>query len=324
MRRLAFSVSALTIALLLALPSAVLAAETLDQSQESTAGGPTPIPDQSCLSQTFTAGLSGKLSSVSLFLGDFSSSLDLGVQLRDTVGGGPGSNTLASAVVDNDSVGATGEWVNIPFASPPDIVAGTEYAIVTSAAMADDGLWGWSRSAVVDPYAAGEAYFHPCTSPGSPTPFDLAFRTYVTETEPQPDGRIRRGWGDWIGGNIYNTTGAGQSRSGDAEPGHWRSFRLQVHNDGNVRDKFLIDASGAAVDGYRVKFMKHDDDITQRINQGTFQTRWLDPGERSTIEAWVKVQAGAAKGSQVGRLVTFSSLADPTKVDAVRFIVSRR
>ena len=67
--------------------------------------------------------------------------------------------------------------------------------------------------------------------------------------------------------------------------------------------------------------MKHDDDITERINQGTFQTRWLDPGERSTIEAWV---AGAAEGSQASRLVTFSSLADPTEVDAVRFTVSRR
>lgn len=64
-------------------------------------------------------------------------------------------------------------------------------------------------------------------------------------------------------------------------------------------------------------------EITNAVNAGIYRTSWLAPGERVTIEAWVRVKPTAKAGSQVARLITMSSISDASKRDVVEFAVQR-
>jgi hypothetical protein len=164
-----------------------------------------------------------------------------------------------------------------------------------------------------------------CDGPYGASSRDLAFKTYVDQAGVfEPDGRIRVNHSDWVGGNIYNTTGVGQQQSGAASPGNWVLFRIGVQNDGIARDQFLVGATGSAVDGYGIRYFHKTTEITNGVNAGTLRTRWLRPGERYTFEAWVKVKSGAAPDSQISRLITITSAGDASAVDAVKFIARRR
>ena len=48
----------------------------------------------------------------------------------------------------------------------------------------------------------------------------------------KPDGRIRLGSGAFVGNNVYNTTGANQTKKGSAPKGHSITFGISIQNDG--------------------------------------------------------------------------------------------
>jgi hypothetical protein len=176
----------------LALPAQATAG-TLDQQQTNVAGGRTHIfgPGDTGLSarslaQTFTAGISGALDQVDLYLDrEASTEEPLTVEIRDVVGatGAPGTSVLASASVPAASVPtvATGFFA-VGFASPPSVTAGTKYAIV--AYVGGDGRYFWWRGtccASGDLYPGGGAFdaFESPPSSWFSAAFDLAFQTYV-------------------------------------------------------------------------------------------------------------------------------------------------
>jgi DNA-binding beta-propeller fold protein YncE len=159
----------------------------LDQSQTDTSGGGSFIagPDnalQGSLAQTFTAGVTGGLDRVGLYLDNGSATGPLTVEIRNTSGGAPGSTVLASASVPAASVTPSGGWVGVDFPSPAPVTSGTQYAIV--AYTGDTGRktfyqWFFSGS---HPYAGGAMWSSPASPPttwndrGSS---DLAFETNV-------------------------------------------------------------------------------------------------------------------------------------------------
>jgi hypothetical protein len=135
----------------------------------------------------------------------------------------------------------------------------------------------------------------------------------------KPDGRIRRGTGEFVGNNIYNTTGANQTRTGSATPGHTITFGISIQNDSTRADRFEVKAIGTAVSSYVVKYFRGTSDITAAVVAGTYQTWSLTPGAAYLITARVTVKSEAAAGSKVARLVTITSVANSAKKDAVKF-----
>jgi hypothetical protein len=121
----------------------VAAAGTLDQSSPSCGPG---VGTGGCVSafvqgtvefaQTFTAGISGNLDQVKLFLARTASpppTGDLTVQIKATAGGMPSGAALASSTVPEASVSTAGGWVSVPLSPPAPSIAGTQYAIVLTA-----------------------------------------------------------------------------------------------------------------------------------------------------------------------------------------------
>lgn len=139
----------------------------------------------------------------------------------------------------------------------------------------------------------------------------------------KPDGRIQVGNGPLVGNNIYNTTAAGQSRTGSAGPGESVTFGISVQNDGTSAERFTVKASGTATGGYTVKYARGTVNITPAVVAGTYQTASLAPGAAYLIYATVAVGSSAPVGSSVTRLATVTSVADASRKDAVKLTVKR-
>src|SRR5438477_6663349 len=93
-------------------------AGVLDQSQNDVSAGYEAMPAPSFwLAQTFTAGLTGNLGRVDLFLARNGSPGDLTVQIRSTSGGTPSDTILATATVSQSSLPLDGypAWVTVMF-----------------------------------------------------------------------------------------------------------------------------------------------------------------------------------------------------------------
>jgi hypothetical protein len=144
-------------------------------------------------------------------------------------------------------------------------------------------------------------------------------------TTRKPDGRIRLGTsGAYIGDNIYNATGASQSKTGSAKANRTITFQLSIQNDGaGSSDAFKLKATGAATSKFTVKYLKGSTDITAAVVAGTYTTAALAPGATVTITAKVTVKASSAVGNSVTRLVTITSVGDGTKKDAVKLVGKR-
>jgi Ca2+-binding RTX toxin-like protein len=175
-------------------------AGTLDQQQPDGSGPGNVIDSAQSLAQTFTAGLSGGLDQVDLFLQKSGTpTADLSVELRDAPGGVPGSTVLASQSVPQASVPGPGAaaFLSINFPAPASVVAGTQYAIVAYSTTSGGGnLYAWSGSSTANPYAGGGVFFTtnspPSGSWGSVPADDLAFKTYVVRRDIEVDKQAQQ------------------------------------------------------------------------------------------------------------------------------------
>jgi hypothetical protein len=169
--------------------SAGPASAEVDQSQTGISQGVSTVGPTQSVAQTFTAGITGDLDRVDLYLsqGDVAATAPLTVEIRAVdASGEPTGPPLASASVPAASVPSIpGGWVTVLFAPPAPVVAGTQYAIVVYTASSNSYLW-YGQAA--NPYPAGAAWFS--TSPPStwsgPSSADQAFITYVTPTYDLP------------------------------------------------------------------------------------------------------------------------------------------
>ncbi len=167
----------------LSVPASASAGD-LDQ-QQTLAPGARGITSTQSGAQTFTAGRTGLLDQVDLNLAKGGSPGNLTVELRDVAAGVPGTQVLAAASVPASSVPLTAAhaFVSIPFAVPPSVTAGSQYAIVAYTAASGPDYYYWWDGGPPSPYAGGMEFLalsSPPVAPWTPqTTIDFAFKTYV-------------------------------------------------------------------------------------------------------------------------------------------------
>jgi CSLREA domain-containing protein len=142
--------------------------------------------------------------------------------------------------------------------------------------------------------------------------------------EHQPDGRIRKFSGTYIGNNIYNSDGTNQTKTGQARIGYIVEFTLAIQNDGDGADSFRLSVDGGSTTMYRIKYYRGSNDITAKVVDGTYVTPTIAPGASLLITIDVIVKKGATLGSSVNRLVTITSVGDSAQVDAIGFGGARK
>ena len=180
MRRILFTGAVLIGAMVL--PSGAAAATTVDQQQNeiSCAVATTDSGASTYIGQTFTAGTSGTLVGVAFWPSatGFGKAM-VTVEVRDTVGGNPGSTVLAQASVRTN---VHDKWVKVTFRTGATITAGTQYALLFHMNAGSQMVLGCAQH---DPYAGGNSTFTFDEATWSPfvgedtLPWDVAFRTYM-------------------------------------------------------------------------------------------------------------------------------------------------
>jgi len=139
----------------------------------------------------------------------------------------------------------------------------------------------------------------------------------------QPDMLVRNQKDNkFIGGDVYNLDGTGQTKSQTAPKGAAAVYPLKLQNDGNVTDSFVV--SGSAGDA-RWTVCYHDaptggTDITSAVTGSGWAMAALRPGDAVELRVEVTPMPAAAVGASKAVLVTASSVGEPAKRDAVKTV----
>jgi hypothetical protein len=139
------------------------------------------------LSQTFTAGVTGTLTTLGLGMAQQSSPTSLTLQVFAAAGGLPTGSALTSQTLTGSglSVVTAGQTMfDVALDTPIPVSSGSVYAIVASAAGAFPAKFEWFRST---PYARGTAGYRDSFGQGALL-YDYTFATYVIP-DPTPSAR---------------------------------------------------------------------------------------------------------------------------------------
>jgi hypothetical protein len=139
-----------------------------------------------------------------------------------------------------------------------------------------------------------------------------------TAVAHQPDGRIGTSSevAKMVGDNVYNDTGDGQGKGGEAKRGKTKTFYVSVQNDGNATDTIGVRVNGGAK-GFVVKYYIGKKDMTKQVVRGTYQFQNLAAdGTARSIKVVVKVKPTAKIGSVQKLKITATSGA--SAIDVVK------
>ncbi len=149
-----------------------------------------------------------------------------------------------------------------------------------------------------------------------PTPATRSFT--VQASGFQPDGRIRlKGDAAYIGDNVYNLTGAFQTRATTARRGETRVFYVRAQNDGTATDTIRLRGC-VGEPGFSVRYFYGSNEITSQVAAGTYEFADLAPQASGTIRLEIGVQSSAVIGAIETCRVTATSASNPTRADQVR------
>jgi subtilisin-like proprotein convertase family protein len=139
-----------------------------------------------------------------------------------------------------------------------------------------------------------------------------------SDTSYRPDGMIRLSTqGTYVGNNVYNSTGAGQTKAVKTKRGTTKTFFVDIQNDGNIRDAFTVMAPGSG-SGFTVSYFLEEENVTAPVVAGTLTLDEIAKRARWTMRIVVKVSKSARAGAVKGLTLRTTSVSDPTKVDVVK------
>ncbi|RUT47551.1 hypothetical protein EJP82_07580 [Paenibacillus anaericanus] len=154
--------------------TSVAAADTLDQT--SGAGDPGSSYRANGLAQSFTAGKSGYLNQIELYMADYGSSgivFTLSIYAGESVAG----SVLASATFGSSNIPTNpGGWTTVLFDQPAQLQAGQQYTMHLTSSIGETPQTTWKLYAT-DVYAGGRAY-----TASNWSNYDMGFTTYVGDS----------------------------------------------------------------------------------------------------------------------------------------------
>jgi hypothetical protein len=133
----------------------------------------------------------------------------------------------------------------------------------------------------------------------------------------QPDGQIKLKADDnFLGDNVWNLTGALQTRAGSATREHSKTFNLRLQNDGPVADKLLVKGCHSTT-GFAVRYRQGRTPVTSEVVAGTYDTGTLAEGAARSLKLKIAVGPNAPVGATKSCSVTARSAAVPARRDVV-------
>lgn len=242
-------VSAIAVAVAIGVMNPAQAASTLDQDIAfSTSDCNTEVYSGAGIGQTFTAGLSGPLTSVEVFLVDVEERTGtepgLTVALASTSSGLPVGVALAASTIPDSDVPSVPGVVTVTFSSPATVTAGEQYAIlITTSETYSNYKWCGDGA---DTYSGGTGLDDsPSDRNWRQTAYkDMSLRTYVdVPAAPSNGSRSRSVAPQSVNVDIGLDTGEIPAPwSGETTSGSWLSLPATSEVSGtgdNAGKRFL-------------------------------------------------------------------------------------
>ncbi|RJX39284.1 hypothetical protein D3P09_07485 [Paenibacillus pinisoli] len=226
---------------LAALPELAAAADLMDQT--SGAGEPEGTFRAHGMAQSFTAGTSGYLNRIDLYMVDYGNP-NIVFTLRIYAGQSITGPALASATFSSSTIPYNpGGWTSVFFTLPAQVQAGQQYTMFLTSSIGDSPQTVW-KTYTTDVYAGGKAY----RAPEWFDDYDMGFATYV--------GPEQRDYTTSL--TALPITGTyGQSVIISAElstpEGPLADKRVQISIDGNSIGYVTTNASGKAAGSYSLR-----------------------------------------------------------------------
>jgi alpha-tubulin suppressor-like RCC1 family protein len=148
-------------------------------------------------------------------------------------------------------------------------------------------------------------------------------RITVSPVSRQPDVLVKKGSGTFVGNGVINTTGSGQRRKAKVPASTAVTFTVQIQNDGNTKNTFLLRGMGST-SRFTVTYRNGATDVTSAVVAGTFRTQTLGVGGTQDLVMSVLPRATSRVGDKFAGTVRVSSSVDPAAADAVQVVVTRR
>ena len=161
------------------------------------------------------------------------------------------------------------------------------------------------------------------TGPGAGTALGTpgSITLTINASDQQPDALISTSaTSGYVGNDIYNTTGAGQTRTTTARRTEVRTFYVRVTNDGNTTNTFRLTGS-APTTGSSVRYHSGTTDITTQMRSATGYRLTLPAGGRKVLRVTIAITRSASIGSTKTATVRATWTGDGTRPDAVKATV---
>ena len=166
----------LTLVPILAVPPSTMGAAVDPPDQTSGAGDPEGSYRANGLAQSFTAGKSGYLNQIDLYMVDYGSP-EIVFTLSIYGGQSVSGTVLASAVFDSSNIPyAPGGWLNVLFDQPAQVQAGQQYTMHLTSSIGETPQTTW-KLYTTNVYAGGNAY-----TASNWSNYDMGFTTYVGDS----------------------------------------------------------------------------------------------------------------------------------------------
>jgi hypothetical protein len=149
---------------------------------------------------------------------------------------------------------------------------------------------------------------------GSPSAATLTIET----SDQQPDAWVSlRSASGYIGDNIYNLTGVGQTKTRSRAPGQTGIFYVRMYNDGNVMNEIQLNGTPSPSQA-TVKYFDGATDISAAMKSEAGYGVELLPSHYIQIQIKLKLKDGATIGSSKTAKVTGTWTGDGVFTDVGR------
>lgn len=149
-----------------------------------------------------------------------------------------------------------------------------------------------------------------------------AMTVTVSPSDQRPDGLISTSsTSGYLGNNIYNTTGSGQTKTVTAKRGGTGTFYVRAYNDGNVTNPVVIRGSAVAT-GAAVHYYSGTTDITTAMRSTAGYSVNLAAGAYKQITVKITIATATSVGSIRAATVTGSITRDGARADVVKASVT--
>ena len=134
----------------------------------------------------------------------------------------------------------------------------------------------------------------------------------------RPDALVRRGGSGapFVGDDVYNETGVGQTRARKVSAGERSTYLVEAQNDGSYLDAVALRGCAGNAD-FTVTYRSGTTPVTAAVVAGTYETATVAPGTAGTIKVIVTASPAALTGAKLRCEVEAMSTSDPSKRDVV-------